>query len=76
MVVRLAGEELFDKAAAGEASFTDAPFVTAAQKLADLGQMKPFQPGFEAATYNDALGLFRRWQGRHAPDGRLGLCQT
>ena len=58
MVVRLAGQEMFDKAASGEASFTDAPFVSAAQYLYDLGQMQPFQQGFEAATYGDASGMF------------------
>ncbi len=58
MIVRLAGEDEYNKASAGEASFTDPPFVAAAQKLYDLGQLHPFQEGFEATTYDNAAGVF------------------
>lgn len=58
LIVRLAGEDEFNAAATGDASFTDAPFVEAAQYLYDLGQLQPFQQGFEAATYGDASGYF------------------
>lgn len=58
MIVRLAGQDAFNAAAAGEASFTDEPFVKAAQYLYDLGQLEPFQEGFEAAAYGDASGYF------------------
>ncbi|WP_417308076.1 extracellular solute-binding protein [Devosia sp.] len=58
MIVRLAGEDAFNAAAAGDASFTDEPFVKAAEYLYELGQLDPFQQGFEAAAYGDASGYF------------------
>ena len=58
MIVRLAGQEQFNKAASGEASFTDEPFVKAAGYLAELGALQPFQEGWEAAGYGDASGYF------------------
>jgi raffinose/stachyose/melibiose transport system substrate-binding protein len=59
MIIRLAGQEQFDAAAAGEGDgFNAAPFVEAGKYLYELGALQPFQPGFEAATYGDASGYF------------------
>jgi len=59
LVVRLAGQDLFNKAAAGEGDgFAGAPFVKAGEYFLQLAQLEPFQPGFAAATYNDASGYF------------------
>ena len=58
MIVRLAGQDAFNAAASGEASFTDEPFVQAAAYLAELGALEPFQEGWEAAGYGDASGYF------------------
>ncbi|MEO6014383.1 MAG: extracellular solute-binding protein [Devosia sp.] len=59
LVVRLAGQDLFNKAAAGEGDgFAGAPFVKAGEYFLQLAQLEPFQPGFAAATYGDASGYF------------------
>lgn len=58
MIMRLAGQEMFDKAQAGEISFTEEPFVKAGEYLAELGALEPFQEGWEAATYGEASGYF------------------
>ncbi len=58
MIIRLAGQDMFQQAQAGEISFTEQPFIDAAAYLAELGALEPFQEGWEAATYGDASGYF------------------
>jgi raffinose/stachyose/melibiose transport system substrate-binding protein len=59
LVVRLAGQEGFNAAAAGEGDgFAGADFVRAGQLFLDLAATEPWQEGFQAAAYGDASGYF------------------
>ena len=59
LVVRLAGQDAFNAAAAGEGDgFAGAPFVKAGEYFLQLAALNPWQEGFEAATYGDASGIF------------------
>ena len=59
LVVRLAGEDGFNAAAAGEGDgFAGPDFVKAGEIFLQLAALKPFQEGFLAATYPDASGYF------------------
>jgi raffinose/stachyose/melibiose transport system substrate-binding protein len=59
LAMREAGREGFAAAKAQEGEgFMDPPFIRAGAKLAELGAMEPFQPGYLAAKWNDALGAF------------------
>ncbi len=58
-VVRLAGEDGFNAAAAGEGDgFAGADFVKAGEIFLQLAALDPWQQGFEAASYGDASGFF------------------
>jgi raffinose/stachyose/melibiose transport system substrate-binding protein len=59
LVVRLAGQDGFNAAAAGEGEgFAGADFVKAGEYFLQLAALEPWQEGFEAATYGDASGFF------------------
>jgi raffinose/stachyose/melibiose transport system substrate-binding protein len=59
LVVRLAGQDGFNAAAAGEGDgFASEPFVKAGEYFLQLAALEPWQPGFQAATYGDASGYF------------------
>ena len=59
LVVRLAGQDEFNAAAAGEGDgFAGADFVKAGDMFLQLAQLNPWQEGFQAATYGDASGYF------------------
>ena len=59
LVVRLAGEDGFNAARAGEGDgFAGEPFVKAGQMFLDLVALEPFQDGFLAADYPTAAGYF------------------
>jgi raffinose/stachyose/melibiose transport system substrate-binding protein len=59
LVVRLAGQDGFNAAAAGEGDgFAGPAFVQAGEYFLQLAQLEPFQEGFQAATYGDASGYF------------------
>jgi raffinose/stachyose/melibiose transport system substrate-binding protein len=59
LVVRLAGQDGFNAAAAGEGDgFAGADFVRAGQLMLDLAATEPWQEGFQAASYGDASGYF------------------
>ena len=52
LVMREGGRKVFDAAKTGKGEgFPDAPFVKAGEKLAELGQLEPFQPGYLGATW-------------------------
>jgi len=59
LVVRLAGEDEFNAAAAGEGDgFAGADFVKAGDMFLQLAKLNPWQDGFQAASYGDASGYF------------------
>jgi raffinose/stachyose/melibiose transport system substrate-binding protein len=59
LVVRLAGQDGFNAAAAGEGDgFAGEAFVKAGEYFLQLAALEPFQEGFLAATYGDASGYF------------------
>lgn len=59
LVVRLAGQDGFNAAAAGEGDgFAGEDFVRAGEYLLQLAALEPWQEGYEAATYGDASGFF------------------
>lgn len=59
LVVRLAGQDAFNKARMGEdGGFAAAPFVKAGEMFLQLAALEPFQQGFLAASYGDASGYF------------------
>ena len=59
LAMREAGQDGFKKAKAGEGDgFASEAFIKAGQHLADLGKLKPFQNGYQGATWNDALAAF------------------
>ena len=59
LVVRLAGQDEFNAAAAGEGDgFAGPDFVKAGDMFLQLAQLNPWQEGFQAATYGDASGYF------------------
>src|SRR5690606_13225003 len=59
LVVRLAGMEGFQAAAAGEGDgFAGEDFVKAGEYFLELAATEPFQQGFMAAGYSDASGYF------------------
>jgi raffinose/stachyose/melibiose transport system substrate-binding protein len=59
LVVRLAGQDGFNAAAANEGDgFAGEAFVKAGEYFLQLAQLEPFQEGFLAATYGDASGYF------------------
>lgn len=59
LVVRLAGQEGFNAAAQGEGEgFAGPEFVRAGEYFLELAALEPWQPGFEAASYPDASGVF------------------
>lgn len=59
LVVRLAGQDGFNAAAAGEGDgFAGEDFVKAGEYFLQLAALEPWQEGFEAATYPDASGYF------------------
>lgn len=59
LVVRLAGQDAFNKARLGEdGGFAAAPFVKAGEMFLQLSALEPFQEGFLAASYGDASGYF------------------
>ena len=59
LVVRLAGEDEFNAAAAGQGDgFAGADFVKAGEMFLQLAALNPWQDGFQAASYGDASGYF------------------
>ena len=59
LVVRLAGQDGFEAARAGEGDgFAGEAFVKAGEYFLQLAALEPWQEGFEAATYGDASGYF------------------
>lgn len=59
LVVRLAGQDGFNAAAAGEGDgFAGEDFVKAGEYFLQLAALEPWQEGYEAATYGDASGYF------------------
>ncbi|MBB4121919.1 extracellular solute-binding protein [Martelella radicis] len=59
LAMREAGHDGFMAAKAGEnGGFTGEPFINAGKKLAELGELEPFQNGYLGATWNDALAAF------------------
>ncbi|MEO5808417.1 extracellular solute-binding protein [Devosia sp.] len=59
LVVRLAGQDGFNAAAAGEGDgFAGADFVKAGDMFLQLAALSPWQEGFQAASYGDASGYF------------------
>lgn len=59
LAVRLAGQQGFAEAMAGEGDgFAAEPFVEAARQFKRLIDLEPFQPGFMATGYGAATGLF------------------
>lgn len=69
LALRLGGQEAFAQAKAGEDDgFTAEPFVTAFEKLKDLGALEPFQAGYLGTRWQDTLALFG--------DGRAAMLLT
>jgi len=59
LVVRLAGQDGFNAAAANEGDgFAGEDFVKAGEMLLQLAALEPWQQGFQAANYGDASGYF------------------
>lgn len=59
LATRLAGQQGFAAAKAGESEgFAAPPFVQAGEKLEQLVELEPFQPGFMTTTYERASGMF------------------
>jgi raffinose/stachyose/melibiose transport system substrate-binding protein len=59
LVVRLAGKDGFNAAAAGEGEgFAGPDFVKAGELFLQLAALNPWQEGFQAASYGDASGYF------------------
>ncbi|MCQ8782944.1 extracellular solute-binding protein [Mangrovibrevibacter kandeliae] len=59
LALREGGEAAFTEAKAGEGDgFTAKPFVDAFQKLKELGELEPFQPGYLGTRWQDTLALF------------------
>lgn len=59
LVVKLAGEDGFNAAKAGEGDgFAGAPFVEAGTRFLELAAMNPFQEGFQTATHDQSTGYF------------------
>jgi raffinose/stachyose/melibiose transport system substrate-binding protein len=59
LVVRLAGQDGFNAAAAGQGDgFAGEDFVKAGQYFLQLAALNPWQEGFQAASYGDASGIF------------------
>lgn len=54
LAVREGGQAAFLAAYNRTGKFTDAPFIKAGEDLKQLVDLKPFQDGFLASTYNDA----------------------
>lgn len=52
--IRMGGKSAFDAAYTRQGKFTDQPFIDAGTNLKALIDLKPFQDGFLAATYNEA----------------------
>ena len=74
LVVRLAGQDGFNAAAQGEGAGLACPdFVKAGELFLQLSALDSVAGGLPGRLLWRRLGLFRRRQGRDAPDGRLGL---
>ncbi|MDI7923879.1 ABC transporter substrate-binding protein [Ferirhizobium litorale] len=59
LVMRNAGQEVFDKAKNNEGEgFLDPAIVKAGEQLAELGKLEPFQGGYLGATWPQTLGVF------------------
>jgi len=59
LVMRNGGKEVFDAAKNGEGEgFMHPVFIKAGEQLAELGALDPFQPGYLAANWPRALGVF------------------
>ena len=58
LISRLTGRQEFMDDAVGKGSFDNPEVTKAAQMLLDLAALKPFQDGYQAATYGDAAGYF------------------
>ncbi|GHB05825.1 ABC transporter substrate-binding protein [Modicisalibacter luteus] len=59
LATRLAGQQGFKAAKAGEGEgFAAPPFVQVGEKLKQLVELEPFQPGFMTTTYERASGMF------------------
>ncbi|MFF2908017.1 ABC transporter substrate-binding protein [Paenibacillus sp. NPDC057934] len=59
MLVLRENADAFDHAMGGQAKFTDAPFVEAANKIRTLVDTNAFQKGFLGSAYLDAQELFK-----------------
>lgn len=59
LALRIGGKEAFDAAYNRTSEGFDSPaFVQAGEKLQELVELEPFQPGFLGASYSDASGYF------------------
>lgn len=58
LITRMTGHQEFMDDQAGKASFNNPEVIKAGTLLLGLAALKPFQEGFQAATYGDAAGYF------------------
>lgn len=59
LVMRNGGQEVFEKARAGDGEgFSDPAIVKAGEQLIEFGKLEPFQPGYLGATWPQSLGVF------------------
>lgn len=57
LAVRIGGKKSFDDAYSGKGGFNSPAFVKAGERLKELVDLQPFQPGFLGANYNDEAAL-------------------
>jgi raffinose/stachyose/melibiose transport system substrate-binding protein len=57
LAVRTGGMETFYRTISGKGSFTDPAFIQAGERLKELVDLQPFQPGFLGARYDEEAAL-------------------
>jgi raffinose/stachyose/melibiose transport system substrate-binding protein len=81
LATRIGGQEAFEAAYSREGSFADPSFVQAGERLKELVDLEPFQPGFLGAGYGDHQAVMANGQaamelmGQWAPGANSGVAE-
>src|SRR5690606_6173156 len=81
LATRIGGKPAFDAAYTRQGSFADPPFVQAGERLKELVDLEPFQPGFLGAGYGDHQAVMANGQaamelmGHWAPGANTGVAE-
>lgn len=81
LATRIGGQPAFEAAYSRQGSFADSPFVQAGERLKELVDLEPFQPGFLGAGYGDHQAVMANGQaamelmGQWAPGANTGVAE-